>query len=453
MATPHGRKAVAIKTALLERPERFSLIQALHLLTLELEAEGLSSAEAARCVRIVPWLSLAYPPGEVTALRVTPKPPAAARVAWDKLAGHSVGLADGGSINAQEFILRLIERGWRVERQGTALILTNGQQTMRPRPVSDSAKAILDYLREADRTGGLTMPPQFGDYGDSAFGAPAVDDLEVFSERYTLESPLMGLYSTQGPLPTLYTEELLDEARADQSVVKDFLDIINNRLAHYFCRAELHYDYPRRLIEFADADVELVLNSLIGQAYPELRPARHPHPQAAELLIGPRTAQGLAAYLAFELGWPAIEVEECVLRSAPIPPAQRCRLGLRNTRLGEVFVGERIDDCMGKIRIHLKELPEADLQNYLFGAPGHAALLTLVRCYMDEALVFDIKLHPADRILENHTLGGHLRVGCHLAPKGVAPRLPVTVYSRSPKQTPAESRETLSPRQAHEILQ
>jgi type VI secretion system protein ImpH len=143
--------------------------------------------------------------------------------------------------------------------------------------------------------------------------------------HYRLENTLVGLYSTLGPLPTLYTEELLGEARADRSVVKDFLDIINNRIAHlHFC-AERYYDYARRLVEQEDENMARMLYSLMGQAYPELHRGRPPRPQAVELLVAPRTADGLAHYLASELSWPEIWVEECVSRKAAIPGEQRCR--------------------------------------------------------------------------------------------------------------------------------
>ena len=335
MATAHGRPAAALKNTLLDQPDRFSLTQALRLLALDLRAQGLSQEDALRHVGIVPWLSLAWPPAEVTGLRVE----------WES--------------------------------------------------------------------------------GEDAPGAEA--------PSYTLETPLFGLYSTQGPLPTLYTEELLDNARVELFAVKDFLDLINNRLAHAWCRADLHYNHPRRLIEQGDPTVERVLNGLMGRAYPELRPDDLPRPQAAELLLAPRTATGLAAYIAFELDWPHVEVEECVPRHAPIPEDQRCALGRANCSLGkDSFVGSEIPDVSGKIRIHLRELPEAELQNQLSGMPGHAALTTCVRHYMDAALDFDIVLHPAVEIPENHVLGSTLRVGCHLPPRCAAPRQPVTVYRRPP---------------------
>jgi predicted component of type VI protein secretion system len=83
----------------------------------------------------------------------------------------------------------------------------------------------------------------------------------------------------------------------------------------------------------------------------------------------------------------------------------------------------------GKIRIHLKDLPEARLQSCLHGNPGHTALLRLVRCYTNEALAFDIVLHPnSRRIPENHTMGGSLRVGSHLPPAGQPARQSVTIH-------------------------
>ncbi|GHU17246.1 type VI secretion protein [Betaproteobacteria bacterium] len=338
---------IGIRNALAEHPARFSLAQALRLLSLELEGQGVPRGEIERHIRIVPWLSLAFPASEVVALT-----------------RESV-VIDGDDEGKQQ-----------------------------------------EYPQEKQ--------PQ------------------VPTEHYRLENTQVGLYSTLGPLPTLYTEELLDEARADRDVVKAFLDLINNRIAHLFYRADGHYDYARRLVEQGDADLQHLLYSLMGQAYPELHPDRPPRPQAVELLIQTRTADGLARYLESELSWPRIWVEECVPRQALIPHEQRCRLGLSNTRIGEnLVVGENIADVTGKIRIHLEDLPEARLQFYLYGAPSYVRLCAHVHRYMDEALEFDLVLHPAMTPPVGHTLGAKLRVGCHLAPPGKSPGIPVLVYQKS----------------------
>ncbi|MDR0576867.1 MAG: type VI secretion system baseplate subunit TssG [Candidatus Accumulibacter sp.] len=336
----------AIRRALADHPARFSLAQALRLLALDLESQGVPRGEIERHIRIVPWLSLAFPSSEVVAL-------------------------------AREY------------------------------PVEDEEQG---EAREE--------PPG---------KAP-----EIPAEYYRLENTQVGLYGTLGPLPTLYTEELLDEARADRDVVRSFLDLVNNRVAHLFCRAEGYYDYARRLVEQGDADMRFMLYSLMGQAYPELRPAHPPRPLALELLAQARTADGLANYLESELPWPEVRVEECVLRDAPIPREQRCRLGKANTRVGEnLVVGESLADVTGKIRIHLRNLPEERLQDYLDGAPGNAGLRAHVSRYMDEALEFDLVLHPAPAPPQGHTLGAKLRVGCHLSPPGKPPTIPVLVRGRA----------------------
>jgi type VI secretion system protein ImpH len=346
----------SVRNALAQHPARFSLAQALRLLTLELESQGVPRSEIERHIRIVPWLSLAFPGSEVVAL-------------------------------ARESLV-----------------------------TDDDEEQKETTAQQAEEWEELRTEKQ----------------PELPSDRYRLENTLIGLYSTLGPLPTLYTEELLDEARADRDAVKEFLDLINNRIAHLFCRAEGYYDYARRLVEQGDADMQHMLYCLMGQAYPELHSARPPRPQAVELLAHARTADGLASYLASELPWPEVRVEECVLRQAVIPREQRCRLGAANTHVGEnLVVGENIADATGKIRIHLKDLPEARLQNYLYGAPGHAELRAHVRRYMDEALEFDLVLHPAATPPVGHTLGAKLRVGCHLAPLGKPPTIAVVVYQKT----------------------
>ncbi|MDR2160962.1 MAG: type VI secretion system baseplate subunit TssG [Desulfovibrio sp.] len=324
MAVAHGRQTGGIKASLLENPGRYSLAQALRLLTLALKAEGCSAAALQRRLRVVPWLSLAFPPGELT----------------------------------------------------------------------DICK-----------------------------------DLEGEAERYILETTVPGLYSTLGPLPTLYTEELLEEARSDSRATRDFLDIINNRLAHHSHRSEIHYAHPRRLVEQGDGDVDLLLFCLVGQGYPELQSSEHLLPGMVELLLGARTAAGLEQYLALAVGLEGVVVEECVPRLAAVPLEQRCRLGSANCRLGEdAVVGEEVPDCTGKIRIHLLELSESEMQNHLAGAPGHGKLVAHARLYMDEVLDFDLVLHPAPHVAQGHVLGGALRLGCYLSAPGAAPRIPVTVY-------------------------
>ncbi|MFO8111269.1 MAG: type VI secretion system baseplate subunit TssG [Desulfosalsimonadaceae bacterium] len=53
-------------------------------------------------------------------------------------------------------------------------------------------------------------------------------DLQEHS-GYEITANFLGLYGISSPLPTFYTEELMHEAAEDESVCRDFIDVINQR--------------------------------------------------------------------------------------------------------------------------------------------------------------------------------------------------------------------------------
>jgi len=67
-----------------------------------------------------------------------------------------------------------------------------------------------------------------------AFPASDVESVQELGDhkdlRFLITANFMGLYGTASPLPTFYTEDLIDEAADDESVSRDFIDILNQRL-------------------------------------------------------------------------------------------------------------------------------------------------------------------------------------------------------------------------------
>ena len=59
----------------------------------------------------------------------------------------------------------------------------------------------------------------------------------------------LGLYGVSSPLPTHYTEDLMDEAAADSSVSRDFLDIIHQRLYQLYFQCWSKYRLFIRVAE------------------------------------------------------------------------------------------------------------------------------------------------------------------------------------------------------------
>lgn len=241
-----------------------------------------------------------------------------------------------------------------------------------------------------------------------------------------------GLYGTLGPLPTFYTEELLEEARHSESVSRDFLDMLNARLHHCLHLTTLWGKLPRRTIELQDPQAVHVLHCLMGRAYPSLRPSGAPRVAVLELLLRhTRSAMGLESYCAYALGFAgtarSVRVEQCVPRTARIPASQRCCLGQANSSLGtDITLGEEVRDHTGKFRIHFEGLNMKDMERFLPAGSDFTTVDVHVRQFVDVPLEYDIVLHPAQETGFRQRLGA--RLGGYLLPGDIPPEQTVTVY-------------------------
>ena len=233
---------------------------------------------------------------------------------------------------------------------------------------------------------------------------------------YRVTVPYYGLYSTMGALPTFYTEELLDEAREDESISRDFLDILNNHLYHLLYAANRHGDIARRTVESANRSAEFIQYCLIGQAEEELRdPSLHALAIADLLAQRSRSAIRLERYLAFVLWRGGVEVEQCVERRAPVPEPQRCALGVRGCRVGEDAVGgDSVVYSTGNFRVHLRGVKPSEASEFLPGREGYGAFRERVERYLDSPQEFDLVLHPDGSAPQPSALGEGARLGFFL---------------------------------------
>ena len=267
-----------------------------------------------------------------------------------------------------------------------------------------------------------------------AFPSTEVTGIEVRDERprYIVTATSFGLYSTMGPLPTLYTEELLEEARNDQSISRDFLDILNNHLAQLRYAANLHNRLEWRTVEDQSRDAAHIQFCLMGQGHVSLRKPGLPKVYLTEIFARrTRSAARLELYLGYALGRGDVRVEQCVERRAPIPTDQRCRLGVDNARLGtDAMLGQCLRDSTGKFRIHLDKVAPDDMRRFLPGQAAYTALTEHLRRYLDAPLDYELALHPASPEVPRRSLGVDSAVGFYLG----APRacLPVRVFWKRP---------------------
>ncbi|OEU65445.1 MAG: type VI secretion protein [Desulfovibrio sp. S3730MH75] len=250
-----------------------------------------------------------------------------------------------------------------------------------------------------------------------SLGFPATDLTEVTEElskdgdRYRIEATFMGLYGASSPMPIFYTEELLEEASEDKSVTRDFLDIINNDVYVQFFRAWSRSRLMVKAVDEEDSSWLERLNCLLGFGHKEIL-ASVPEECRRYRHIGlltqyPRSALGLKTLLKDSLDHDDVRVEQCVLRKVKLPEDQLFALGVDSNILGErSWIGEELDDRMGKCAIVLRGLDAVRYHELLPGEGDGKKLDNLVRGYLVEPFKYDLVLEMKPGEAHTAILGG-----------------------------------------------
>lgn len=238
-----------------------------------------------------------------------------------------------------------------------------------------------------------------------------IEEIKGEKPFFSITATLLGLYGSSSPLPTFYTEDLLDEAAEDLSVTRDFIDIFNHRLYFLLFRCWAKYRLFFQVIEEKDPAVLGKLFCLIGLGEEELRkdlPESYILIRYTGLFTQfPKSASGLQTLLHDALGRIPVRVIPCITRVVKIPPDQRLHLGKSGCRLGEEsFLGEEIDDRMGKFRLRIGPLKSDSFRSLLPGSPDHQKLALLTKFYLLDVFEFDIELILAEKEAKTVSLGG-----------------------------------------------
>jgi type VI secretion system protein ImpG len=210
-----------------------------------------------------------------------------------------------------------------------------------------------------------------------------------------------GLYGVDSPLPNHYSEDILDEASNDESALRDFTDIIHQRLYYLYYQCWSKYKLFFRVVEERDPADCLRLHCLLGLGEQELAECV---PESWSLLgysglftrFG-RPVSGLEAMLRSDLAIERVEVIQCVRRMVPIPEEQQMRLDVANNTLDvDAVLGPEVEDRMGKMTIRIGPLSWEQYNALLPDAPLYNRLALLVNLYLTDPLVVDLELVLAE---------------------------------------------------------
>ncbi len=242
---------------------------------------------------------------------------------------------------------------------------------------------------------GITVIPPSGAPAGGAWRYPDFDE----GERIRLVATFMGLYGSASPLPTFYTEELLDDYRNDLSASKAFLDLVGQLFFIRYYQALGKYSLLDRVVAEEDRAIVGRMLCLLGIGNSDLLGGQTlTNGEAActgLFSLRQRSASGLASYLAerFALELENIVIEQCLAVDKPIPPDQRACLGSSAARLGEdAVLGSLVRDRMGSFRLALRNLGDDAYHSCLPGRKGWRDLRWAVSFYVNDPLEYEIRL-------------------------------------------------------------
>ena len=88
-----------------------------------------------------------------------------------------------------------------------------------------------------------------------------------------------------------------------------------------------------------------------------------------------------------------VDVIPCIQRKVRIPEDQRMLLGGTEKALGrDDYVGEEIDDRMGKFRLHFGPVNAKQFQTLLPGGESSDRLAFLTKYYVTDGLEYDVEI-------------------------------------------------------------
>nr|WP_314488873.1 type VI secretion system baseplate subunit TssG [uncultured Pseudomonas sp.] len=208
--------------------------------------------------------------------------------------------------------------------------------------------------------------------------------------RYHLEANFFGLYGVTSPLPTFYTEDLIDEQLQGRSASRDLLDVLHAALYPLLFRAWEKHRLWMSIAERRDLGRLNLLRTLVGLA--DAGPQWQQHAPEMLRYAGifnqfPRSALGLEQLITTALDGERVEVVPCVPTQVPIDEQARCLLGLQGNALGQdSLLGRHVADRATTLDIRVGPLSALRFHLLLPGAGLFKRIERLTALYLQTPL-------------------------------------------------------------------
>jgi len=226
-----------------------------------------------------------------------------------------------------------------------------------------------------------------------AFPASDVESVCPTEQRVQITATFLGLYGADSPLPYAYSEHLaqISDERSGERV-RAFLDIFHHRLYSLLYRAWRKARPVATSAEAAHPLYQRVLSALGYTSELGVETSRRPRlAEARMLVLRPRTAVGLEAFLRYRLGYPC-RVAQLEERWVTLPPAELSRLGAGNCSLGSsLMIGRRLSD-RSKLRLGIAATDYGRFEGLMPEGRDRRALDETVAAYLRQPIDYDVEV-------------------------------------------------------------
>ena len=213
-----------------------------------------------------------------------------------------------------------------------------------------------------------------------------------------LDTPVLGLFGPNGPLPLHLTEYAIERAQnARDTTFAAFADVFHHRMLSLFYRAWADAQPVVQAERRGDDRFARQVGALAG-----LRPMRDGDDPvvahalrhlAGRLLSQVRNPEGLRDLLQLAFDVP-VAIEGFIADWMPLPDDARLRLGQRSVAtLGtNAVLGAHVRGAQHRFRVRLGPLDATRFRGFLPGGSALRELADLVRGYVGDGLEWDVQL-------------------------------------------------------------
>jgi type VI secretion system protein ImpH len=235
-----------------------------------------------------------------------------------------------------------------------------------------------------------------------AFPPNDIDSLtwEGWAGKPVLDVNFFGLYGVASPLPTFYTEDLIEEKNEDGSAARDFLDILHGRLYPLLYEVWEKNRLSFRAYEKGEQEIENLLHVFTGFSLPVFRNVDPLAPSslryAGLLTQHSRSARGLESILSDVLGGIPVRIDQCVERRVKIPEEQRLVLGGSLALGEETLLGSAIADRSNQIGIRIGPVDNGTFETLMPGQENLRKIAFWKEVYLLDPLMTVVEVRLSD---------------------------------------------------------